>query len=264
MDNQANTDPWANMGNLGIGNKSGEISEEGLAREAKWSSVMEDAPAFAGESYTPENNERDDNIADASAIINYGLNAAAKEHGVEQVIQTINNFVPEGQGDPIKQLYVELGVDNREEAVNVIDEAHAAKPREDFYRTENTNAPTTINKSKEGALNAIKEVKGLVAEVMTSPDYADLRAEAMKAGKGVFEYTVSKYNVRDLTVLFNALSERKKEVEASKNEKAAEEEKKSDEPTPEEVELMNQIENHLSSSNPSPETDAAASNGSLL
>jgi len=236
MDNNTyEKDPWANM-NVAPGMKTGEVSQEGLAREAQWNNIMSDAPEFSGDpvfggpkaeapTETPaaeaptaeQSPERDENIADATAIINYGLNAAAREKGVEPVIQTINNFVPNEDGDPIKQLFIELGVDTKEELTDVKEESRAAKPSENAFRNESVNAPIIINKSANGALSAIAEVKNLVAEVETSPDYADLRAEAMSNGKGIFEYAVSKYNVRDLTVLFNALSERKKQRETGED-----------------------------------------------
>ena len=225
MENNAEIDPWAKMGNV-AGNQSGEVNQEGLAREAEWNNVMNDAPEFSGNQFgettppTPESPyeptteqsidnqlERDDNIADASAIINYGLNAAAREKGVEPTIQAINNFVPNGNENPIKQLLGELGINTGAEIKDLVEESHATKPDENAFRNENINAPNTMNKSQEGALNAIKEVKELVAEVQTSPAYANLRAEAMHAGKGIFEYAVSKSGVRDLTILFSSLSQ---------------------------------------------------------
>ena len=286
MENNAEIDPWAKMGNV-AGNKSGEVSQEGLAREAEWNNAMTDAPEFSDNQFgeatpaTPESSsevateqsadkspERDDNIADASAIINYGLNAAARERGVEATIQAINNFVPNGNGDPIKQLFVELGIDTGTEVKDLIEESRAAKPNENTFRNENVNAPSTMNRSQEGALNAIKEVKELVAEVQTSPAYANLRAEAKKAGKGYFEYAVSKSGVRDLTVLFGSLSQFK-EVPSSKAapettpepDKSNEDEKSEDETTNPE---NDQIENQSSTINSSPDTDATAKNKSLL
>lgn len=282
MDNQANIDPWAKLGNMGTGNKSNEVSEEGLKREAEWNEVMEDVPPFGGETpihthmetfpeiASPESNQtpseegeiRDENISDASAIINFGLNAAAKQIGVEKVIEVIDGFVPNGRDDPIKQLFIELGVDTKTERDDVFYEARAAKPREEAFRSEDINAPITRNRALEAKFNAIQEVKQLVAEVKSSPAYSQLRSEAMTAGKGVFEYAVSKYDVRDLTVLFRALSEQKKAAESKGTN--PEEEPKPEELTEEEKELLNQIESHLSTENSSPETDAAASNGSLL
>lgn len=277
MENNAEIDPWAKMGNM-AGNKSGEISQEGLAREAEWNNAMTGAPEFSGNQFgeaaqsTPESPyetaveqpasespERDDNIADASAIINYGLNAAAREKGVEATIQAINNFVPNGTGDPIKQLFVELGIDTGAEVKDVIEESRAIRPDENAFRSENINAPTTMNRSYEGALNAIKEVKELVAEVQTSPAYANLRAEAVRYNKGLFEYAVSKYGVRDLTVLFGALSEQKENPDKKAPDSTT--------PTPESAEEESeedQTANQSSTTNSSPETDAAANNRSLL
>ena len=207
MDNNTGEkDPWANLGNM-AGNKSKEeISEEGLAREAEWNTVMSDVPEFGN---NPTDAERDKSIAEASAIIKYGVNAASREVGVESVMQTINNFVPEGDNDPIKQLYLELGIDTQKNYKEFREEARATKARENEFLSNNVNAPASMKRSKEDALQAIKEVKDLVSEVKSSPAYADLREEALHCNKGVFEYAVSKYGVRDLTVLFDALSEEK-------------------------------------------------------
>ena len=292
MENNAEIDPWAKMGNV-AGNKSGEVSQDGLAREAEWNNAMTDAPEFSGNQFgeatpaTPESSsevateqsadkspERDDNVADASAIINYGLNAAARERGVEATIQAINNFVYNGDGDPIKQLFIELGIDTGAEVKDLIEESRAAKPNEDAFRNENINAPNTINKSLEGALNAIKEVKELVAEVQSSPAYANLRAEAKKTGKGYFEYAVSKYGVRDLTVLFGSLGQLKEAPSSKSTPEATPESDKSNEAERSENETEEnagknppqetQSENQSSTINFSPDTDATARNKSLL
>ena len=234
MDNTTEKDPWANM-NAAPGKKTGEASQADLEREEEWKKTMSDVPEFNNNSIfnnpatespaeTPTNvptteqtPERDETIADATAIINYGLNAASREKGVEVVIQTINNFVPNGIDNPIDQLFSELGIKTRADLTSVKEESNASKSSINAFRNESINAPNTVNKSSSGALYAIAEVKKLVAEVETSPDYADLRAEAISNGKGIFEYAVAKYNVRDLTVLFNALSERKKQHETGAN-----------------------------------------------
>ena len=223
MDNNAmEKDPWADMGNM-TNSRPSEVSAEGLAREAEWNAAMADAPEFnanqsndttapidqQAEQMDTEAPRRDENIADASAIINYGMNAAAREIGVEATIQAIKNFVPNGVEDPIKQLLVNLGIDTHTEIKNLHEESRAAKAEEDAFRNESVNAPSTIKKSTEGALYAIKEVRELAAEVETSPAYANLRAEALKSGKGLYEYAVARYGVRDLTALFNTLSEQK-------------------------------------------------------
>ncbi len=257
MDNNAEVDPWAK-----IGNTAGEVTQEGLAREAAWNNAMADAPEFGGEQNQPtpktqyENSattgeapERDDNIADASAIINYGLNAAAREKGVEETVQAINNFVFKGDEDPVKQLFGDLDIDTGAEMKDVIEESRASKPQENAFR-DDVNAPAPAEKSKEGALNAIKEFKELVAEVETSPAYANLLAEALKANKGIFEYAVSKYGTRDLTVLFSALNELKEKPNNTVEQATLE---------PEE----DQSENQSSTENPSPDTDATAKEESL-
>lgn len=220
MDNSSNQmDPWANMGNLSTSNL-GETSPESAARAAEWSEAMEDAPEFNGEQ-KEEAPDRDQNIAEASAILNYGLNAASRETSVEQVIQTISNFIPKADEDPIDQLMIELGIDTKEEVEDLEDESKASKLNEEKYR-QDVNAPATIKRSREGALIAIREVKDLVNEVKTSPAYAGLRAEALSSNKGLFEYAVSKFGVRDLTVLFSALAEEKRKYESEQNKKPEE------------------------------------------
>lgn len=247
MDDQTQIDPWANMGNR-IPGTNPEVTKEGLERAATWEQAMTDAPEFAGNNFgqptapeTPndtnlETENHDENIADASAILNYGLNAAAREKGVDAVVNTIKNFVYKGQGDPIIQLLTELGVDTPKEFNELKDESHAIKPDENIFRNESPNAPTTLNKSMEGALNAIQEFKLLITEVESSPEYNTLRNEALKNGKSIYGEALSKYDTRDLTTLFNALSEHKD----------------------------NQIINQSSTENPSPETDATESEESLL
>ena len=259
MDNSTNPeiDPWATMGNMSV-NQPGEASPENLEKAAAWEKSMSDAPNFAGEQNAnneQNENEYDQSISDASAIINYGLNAAARETSVESVIQTINNFVPNGNDKPIEQLFLNLGIDTEKEKDDLKEEQQASKTNENAFLSSN-NAPSTTKKSTEGALQAIKEVKELVAEVQTSPEYANLRLEASAAGKGVFEYAVSKYAVRDLTVLFKVLSEQKRANKASGTEGPEQppETNKNAENIDE-----NQISNQQSTEKSSPETDATAS-----
>ena len=246
MDDQTQIDPWANMGNR-VPSTNPEVTKEGLERAAAWEQAMTDAPAFAGNNFgqptTPETpndtnletENHDENIADASAILNYGLNAAAREKGVDAVVNTIKNFVYKGQGDPIIQLLTELGIDTPKEFSELRDESRAIKSDENTFRNESVNAPATLNKSVQGALNAIQDFKLLITEVESSPEYNNLRSEALKNGKSIYGEAVSDYNVHDLTTLFNALSAQKE----------------------------NQIENQSSTTNPSPETDATESEESL-
>ena len=215
--NQAERDPWADMGNMSNSNP-GELSEAAKENAEKWENAMSsDVPEYAGP-FNPAEAEnepgRDESISDASAIINYGLNAASKQIGVEKTMETINFFVPNGEEDPINQLFKELGIDTAKEFEDLSETAGASKKDEDLFRQENVNAPTTAHNSTEGALKAIQDVKDLIQEVNSSPAYANLRAGAQSMGKSVFEYAVDKYAVRDLTVLFNALSEEKAKYNA--------------------------------------------------
>lgn len=270
MDNNINPekDPWANMGNTLSNKEITEVSPEQLQEAEKWENTMKDVE-FSGNSLFPENipeennnkqqnnpeitpeSENDKYISEAATIINYGLNAVSKEKGVETAFQMINNFVPNNQEDPINQLYKEFGIDTEKEFKDLENESETSKPEENLFR-ENINASPTTEKSKEGALKAIQNVKELVAEVQTSPIYGGLRKEAMSAGKGVFEYAVDKYEVRDLTVLLGALNEIRKEAMVSK---LAEENNKVSNST-QETENNPQIENQLSTENSPPDTDA--------
>ena len=50
MDNNvAEKDPWNNL-NMAPGGNTGEVSQEGLEREAEWNAVMADAPEFGANS----------------------------------------------------------------------------------------------------------------------------------------------------------------------------------------------------------------------
>jgi hypothetical protein len=246
MDNQTTEtiDPWANMGNMGPQRpQNNEVSAENLKRAEEWNQAMQDPPAFSGEMQsqpvapaeapagvsaeapvstlveTPveapaqlpaDGEQRDESIAEAEAILFQGpINAAAREKGIDTVVQGINNFVYSGQGDPMKQLLTEIGVDNKQDKQELAEEAQAIKPAETAFREENINAPTVTKKSEENTLGAIKEFKELIAEVESSPDYAGLRANAIKNGKSLWGEAVSEYGVRDLTTLFDALGKQK-------------------------------------------------------
>lgn len=202
-----------------------EPSEADLARANEWQSAMsaEDTPAFAGDDFftqetvpsesteamDPKDNE---GLSSASAIINYGLNAAAKEYGVETVVQKIKDFDASGSANPIRDLFLHLGVEIPAGLNEVRLERETARPDEaDFYANSEA-APATINRSQEGALQAILDMKELISEVEgADPRYEDLRQGAKSAGKGYFEYAVGSEVNRGLTDLFDALAAEPKE-----------------------------------------------------
>lgn len=323
MDNTTiETDPWADMGNMSPQKtQNGEVSAENLKRAEEWSQAMQNPPAFSGEAQpqpvapaeaptgipteapmnTPveasveapvqlptDGEQRDENIAEAEAILFQGpINAAAKEKGIEPVVQSIKNFVYDGNGDPIKQLLTDASIDTPKEITDMAEESRAIKQAETTFRTENINAPTFTKKSEMGALSAIKEFKELIAEVETSPDYANLRESALRNGKTVWEEAVREYNVRDLTTLFDSLSKQKSTPAEDAPQKpesleTPQPETQSQEPeiitpetitsetiTPETLEPTTitpdiQIENQSSTENSTPETDATASTGFML
>lgn len=208
--------------------KSGErdlADGEGDFEKAMQSGV----PEFAGEQFGVANEKNDyygesigtsedgeefnKAVANAASIINYGMDAASRELGVEQVVQRINDFDPSGSSDPIGDLYLHLGIDTAEERKNVRDEATAAAPVEAAFR-DSVNAPVTMNRTNTGAFKAIEDMKELVAGVEgADPLYEELRNNAKSAGMGYFEYAVKDYGVRGLTELFKVLSEQKKKAE---------------------------------------------------
>ena len=340
MDNQTTEikDPWANMGNLSPqGPQNGEVSAENLKRAEEWTQAMQNPPAFSGEAQsqptataetpvgTPikslaetstqlpsDAEQRNESIAEAEAILYQGpINAAAREKGIEQVVQSIKNFVYDGNGNPINQLLNDVSIDTQKELTDMAEEQRAIKQAENTFRTENINAPVATKKSEIGALSAIKDFKELIAEVETSPDYANLREQALKNGKSIWEEAIREYNVRDLTTLFDALGKQKalatqetppkpeiptepespqepteapQETEAPQPKITSEPETPQPEIVPEPetsqpeiasepiqpetqpaepITIENQIENQSSTENPSPETDATASNGFL-
>lgn len=205
---------------------------ESEIRAKEWQDAMssDDVPAFAGdvsmnqESTTPSgdsleaapqmpiedalnNTENNQGLSNAAAIINYGLNAAAKEYGVETVVQKIKSFDPAGSENPIRDFFLYLGIDTPSEINDVRMEREAARFKEaDFYENSDA-APQTKKRSPEGAFQAIEDMKELILEVEgADPRYEQLREEAKAAGKGYFEYAVGSRVNRGLTDLFDALA----------------------------------------------------------
>ena len=145
-----------------IARKSGERQLSPMEGNFAESMSGDDVPEFAGEDfgnkteieYGNANTENDyygeatsaeaeagadesldnEGIKDASAILNYGLNAAAREYGVEKVVQGIKTFDATGSMNPIADLYKHLGVETKEEWNDVRDEARAARPSENEFR----------------------------------------------------------------------------------------------------------------------------------
>lgn len=157
--------------------------------------------------------EYNSDIAAAAALINYGLNAAAREIGVENTVQKIKNFDASGREDPIKDLFEHLGVDLPVERKAVQEEGMAARAGEEAFR-QGVNAPTQ-RRSVEGAFKALEDMKELIAEVEgADPRYEELREGARAANKGYFEYAVMNFGVQGLTELFSVLAMQRKKAEA--------------------------------------------------
>lgn len=192
-------------------------------------------PKFAGEQpgMTDENNQPSDETATelnneglngAAVLINYGLDAIAREKGVEAVVQGIKTFDASKSDKPLRDLYVHLGINNIEDLKDAKEESDATRQVRDHFRDE-YNMPSIRNRSREGMLKAIQDMKELIAEVEgVDPRYEELRNAAKTAGKGYFEYAVKDYGVRGLTELFSVLA-KQKESNKDKNKEEKIEEK---------------------------------------
>ena len=199
---------------------------------------------FYGESTTEEQEttERNEGLNDASAIINYGLDAVARQKGVEATVQGIKSFDASNSENPLRDLYTHLGINTIEELKDTRDESDASKYARESFRSE-YNMPRTQQKSREGAIKAILDMKELITEVEDAdPRYQELRNNARAAGKGYFEYAVKDFGLRGLTDLFGVLAEqrKKKEQEKPKQEEPKKEEPEKEEPEQKEIKEPNQ------------------------
>lgn len=191
-----------------------------------------------------ESEEYNDSVANAASLINYGLDAVAREKGVESVVQGIKSFDATGSENPLRDLYDHLGIDTREEFEDVRDESMASKFKKTQFREE-YNMPKTQKRTREGMFKAIADMKELIAEVEgADPRYEELRQSAKNYGKGYFEYAVKDFGLRGLTDLFSVLAEQKKKKE---EEERKEEVKPVEEP---------QLEEETNPEEPQPDAEA--------
>ena len=199
--------------------------------------VANEKNQFYGESVDEQESEAESNegIASAASIINYGLDAVAREKGVESVVQGIKSFDANGSENPLRDLFIHLGLNNLNDFEEARDEAAATRQIRNAFRDE-YNMPRTQNRSKEGALKAIADMKELIAEVEgADPRYAELRNAAASAEKGYFEYAVKDYGKKGLTELFATLNEQKKPKTTTPEETQEETQKETQEETQEET-----------------------------
>ena len=198
-------------------------SEPNIATANEWNAAMADAPEYAGDSpesvdTAPEpvveatqlpGEQDDDGIENASAIINYGLDAAARTLGVEAVAQMIKNFDCTGSEDPIGDLYNLLGIDTKEERQELHDVRRANMNTETEFREE-FNVPAPSKYKKEAAVKAIQDMKELISEVEgADPAYAAMRNET--SGKGYFAHAVEGYEKQGFVELFQSLKKQREE-----------------------------------------------------
>ncbi len=218
-----------------------EVRNEVQNDEAE-SEAVGDIPLVNKADEMMNGNEYNQGIADAAAIINYGLNAAARDHGVEPVVQGIKNFVVTGSNDVIGDLFRSLGIDTPAEMKELREEARVTRTSEEAFLAEQ-GVQSRGRYSNEGAIAAINSMKELITEVEgDDPRFDELRQGAKAANMGYFEYAVKvlakqedKDKREDLTTLFKVLAEQKEravdnngvverpEIEAEKQEEHSDE-----------------------------------------
>lgn len=155
--------------------------------------------------------EYDKGITGAAALINYGLNAAAREIGVETVVQKLKDFDTSGREDPVGDFFEYLGIDTPEERKEISDESEAARANESAFR-EGVNDPGQSH-STEGAFQAIAEMKNLIGRVEgADAAFEDIREKASAAGEGYFRTAIKDHDVQGLTELFGELALRQEEA----------------------------------------------------
>ena len=227
-----------------------ETSSENIARAENWKMAMSgetggEVPQFKGDEFgvaKEENNyygemvndesekQFDSDLAEASNILNFGLDSVARTYGVEATINKIKGFDASGRADPIGDLFLEFGIDTKHERDDFKDESEANALKVDEARRE-TNA-SSQSTSAEAARHAIEEMKELISEVEGADSrYENIRDGARSAGMGYFEYAIKDYNTRGLAELFQVLINQKDKdetdseaVESDKSEEDSNEE----------------------------------------
>ena len=189
---------WENAMSGKSGNKVPGFKEDkyGIAKEEN---------NYYGETVNDETeNKFDNDLAEASNILNFGLDSVARTYGVEATINKIKKFDVSGKEDPIRDLFLEFGVDTKAERDDLNDESMANEEKVAEARRE-VNSPSRST-SVEAAVKAIQEMKELISEIEgADPKYETLREGAKSAGMGYFEYAIKDYNTRGLTELFQVL-----------------------------------------------------------
>ena len=216
------------------GSKEAKEAIRVIPEEEDYSKKMKNAPPFGPEKIfgtanpkndyygeSPSSEEQDkktEDLDDAALIINYGLDAVAREIGVEATIQGIKSFDVSRSDNPIRDLYIHLGINTVEELKDTHEESEANKYALERFRNE-YNMPKSQQKSREGAVKAIQDMKELITEVEgADPRYQELRDAARAEGKGYFEYAVKDFGIRGLTDLFGILAEQRTKSDNKKSE----------------------------------------------
>ena len=120
-----------------FGNRvEGDEPQNGVQNDGTESGAVGDIPLVNKADEMMNGNEYNQGIADAAAIINYGLNAAARERDVESVVQGIKKFVVTGSNDVIGDLFRFLGIDTPAEMKELREEARATRTSEEAFLAE--------------------------------------------------------------------------------------------------------------------------------
>lgn len=214
-------DPWAKMGNMGHNRDSGAVSEENLRKAEKWQKEMDKVPPFkeriddTTEDMTGENsNEIDEQVLDASRILNY-INEAPV--GLDRAMEIIKTFNPIGVDDPWTELKQQLGImqqkykSKRAEQKDFFKteaERREALQKNDFIQSE--SIPGANDKiSRQNFEYALEQAKELIMSIDGGHEqkYVDLNNEAISAGMGKFDYAVKDKENKDVATLFGSLNE---------------------------------------------------------
>lgn len=200
----------------GIANPDNDYYGEASQQNANTSTAStEEINASADVASAEPDSEYVSGVAAAAALVNYGIGAASEAAGsMESLFQKLKGFDASGREDPIGDFYKYLGVDTPAEAASLQEENAAAASAESAFR-DGVNAPS-LNKSTEGAIKAISDMRELIAGVEgADPRFAEVRAAASAAGMGCFDYIakVALGGEKNLMGVLNYLSQQRESAD---------------------------------------------------
>lgn len=194
-------------------------SAENNARADEFEETMSNAPDFAGNQSEEAGETFDEDIAGAASLITYGVNAATSEMGLDYVINTIERFDASSSENPLKDFYKSMGINTKEEREEMRDERKGVKSKEQGYFASSPNGKPIKKPSKEGMVQAVKDLKELIRETQIDPKYKELRDGASAMGVSIFKYAVKDYGKQDYVTLMKVLAEQRIKEKPNENEK---------------------------------------------